>query len=636
MTLHENLLWFTNIQQVEREISLRTECGLYYSYYKQLVNAPSLRKGEDEAPGAVVLLFAVLYLAIRPDQQRLEPILFYVYSVFSLNGSGLVALCVLAWLFSGSWLASIICACFYIVNLEDVTRVNFSVNIREHFALPVFWWQNVYLAMYLSSGGRRGSRHHDSVLWKCAILVTTLMFCLAWQFNQFVVLMQAAALYVMALLRLVELRKIMWLYTIDIVALAVVYVAQFGQKMLLGSLVLSFLPSAMLVLFLFRHWTNSGGIINGCLQWMIQVVFTLLFTIVVNVAVKWSLHLEADQHIYKFLKAKFGFADPRDFESRLYLCHGSFVFLDNQYFSRTSNSLVFPLYMIMLCGTFFVIGKDLLLQWCSLFMPVAGGDKAIEKMPFNERSYFFRRPEIAFFCFQSAVSALMAMMVLRMKYLWTPQICVLAAVLLGSSEIWYNLFSIVKFKKMYIVDGVKIGILLSVLLYNVVKESMNDLREFYDPDTVALMYWIGNVTAPYASFAGSMQLLAGVKCCTGRRLLNHPHFEDKVLRDRTKQIYQIYARRSAKEVYDILKALDTNYIILEDSICLARSDGCSVPDLIDLDNGHIPRNGYNLPGLTKVDTPRFCDQIRHMTIDFSRYFRLMFSNRTFRVYQLLA
>ena len=59
--LHENDMWFSEImvwplpqppsilnitlQEVEREISFRTEQGLYYSYYKQLVFAPSLKEG---------------------------------------------------------------------------------------------------------------------------------------------------------------------------------------------------------------------------------------------------------------------------------------------------------------------------------------------------------------------------------------------------------------------------------------------------------------------------------------------------------------------------------------------------------------------------------------------------------------
>jgi len=42
-------------------------------------------------------------------------------------------------------------------------------------------------------------------------------------------------------------------------------------------------------------------------------------------------------------------------------------------------------------------------------------------------------------------------------------------------------------------------------------------------------------TPKRAVFAGSMQLLAGIKLCTGRILTNHPHYEDQVLRERTRQ-----------------------------------------------------------------------------------------------------
>ena len=40
---HENEMWFTNIKEVEREISFRTESGLYYSYFKQTVQGNEIR-----------------------------------------------------------------------------------------------------------------------------------------------------------------------------------------------------------------------------------------------------------------------------------------------------------------------------------------------------------------------------------------------------------------------------------------------------------------------------------------------------------------------------------------------------------------------------------------------------------------
>ena len=56
------------------------------------------------------------------------------------------------------------------------------------------------------------------------------------------------------------------------------------------------------------------------------------------------------------------------------------------------------------------------------------------------------------------------------------------------------------------------------------------------------MEWINADIPKTAAFTGSMQLLAGVKLCTGVPLTNHPHFEDKELRERTKEVRQSYER----------------------------------------------------------------------------------------------
>ena len=70
-------------------------------------------------------------------------------------------------------------------------------------------------------------------------------------------------------------------------------------------------------------------------------------------------------------------------------------------------------------------------------------------------------------------------------------------------------------------------------------KELEDLKEFWDPDTVDLMEWIQASTASTAAFTGSMQLLAGVRLSTWRPITNHPHFEDKALRDRTKEVTNI-------------------------------------------------------------------------------------------------
>ena len=52
----------------------------------------------------------------------------------------------------------------------------------------------------------------------------------------------------------------------------------------------------------------------------------------------------------------------------------------------------------------------------------------------------------------------------------------------------------------------------------------------------SVLFVFSENTPADASFTGSMQLLAGVKLCTDRHITNHPHYENKFLRERTKQV----------------------------------------------------------------------------------------------------
>ncbi|MED6267703.1 hypothetical protein CHARACLAT_014839 [Characodon lateralis] len=134
-----------------------------------------------------------------------------------------------------------------------------------------------------------------------------------------------------------------------------------------------------------------------------------------------------------------------------------------------------------------------------------------------------------------------------------------------------------------------------------------------------------------------MQLLAGIKLCTGRVLTNHPHYEDKDLRERTRQVYQVYARRSPEEVYGILRAVGADYVVLENSICYERRHrrGCRLRDLLDLANGHIMDGpGENDPDLVPSAHPRFCEAIKTDAAPYTALFTRTFQNKTFYVYRL--
>eukprot|EP00095_Tigriopus_kingsejongensis_P006794 maker-scaffold608_size125128-snap-gene-0.17 protein:Tk06794 transcript:maker-scaffold608_size125128-snap-gene-0.17-mRNA-1 annotation:"hypothetical protein LOTGIDRAFT_107140" len=239
------------------------------------------------------------------------------------------------------------------------------------------------------------------------------------------------------------------------------------------------------------------------------------------------------------------------------------------------------------------------------------------------------------------VLAILAMTTLRMKCFWGPYICVFGAIMVGHPDIWNFVVSKLGGGRgnWKLTNLLRHVVLLSCIfaLYSSYKkpvyEELGYLKEFYDPDTVELMEWISHSTPPNAAITGSMQLLAGVKLCSGRPLTNHPHFEDRELRLRTKELYQIYARASPEDVHNILIQYNTSYIILEDSICLSRSGNrCSLPTTMDLTNGHIPDDGVrDPPHLVHSNHRRFCDEIRKGHEPFTRLFKKVFINKTFRV-----
>lgn len=55
------------------------------------------------------------------------------------------------------------------------------------------------------------------------------------------------------------------------------------------------------------------------------------------------------------------------------------------------------------------------------------------------------------------------------------------------------------------------------------------------------------------------------------------------------QTYQVYAMRSAEDVYKLLTAQKSSYVIVEEDLCNEMSPvrGCRIKDLLDYANGHV-------------------------------------------------
>ncbi|XP_033741333.1 probable C-mannosyltransferase DPY19L3 [Pecten maximus] len=650
--IHENWLWFTNIKEVEREISFRTESGLYYSYYKQLVHAPSITKGlyeithdnMTEHPSTINVLermniyqeviLSILY-RVLPIKNYIQPIYFYINSVFALHAMLIWALFATAYMLSGSWLAGILTSCFYIFNRLDTTRVEYIIPLRESFSLPFLWVQIAATSFYF----RPSNNPTKDKLSAALCLVSTFLFALGWQFNQFIILLQSFSLFGVWILDLVPPRKVRMMLYIEAISLLVVCLLQFINKMILGSFVMSFIPAALFLMYIKGDDMKLCSIPSRIFKVISYSTVVLMLMVSINLAVKVLINVEADEHIYKFVLSKFGIGNPRDFDSRIYLCLEAFNFLPFDTYERLTKGMVFPFYVATHAVLLIVLCVAVLQNWSNHVHDATVKDNASTK----KSHLLSNRPELAYHIVQAVFFGLLAMSTLRMKYLWTPYMCILASFGISDYRMWRSVLAHLKTQGMmvqivrHLATLIVLAALLALALPPVFKE-LEDLKEFWDPDTVQLMEWIKKETPKKAAFTGSMQLLAGVKLCTGRPITNHPHYEDKHLRDKTKDLYQIYARKTPEDVHKLLKKHKANYIILEDSICLAPSrNGCRTPDLMDFHNGHLPdsSNGKMQPGLVRSKVARFCDEIRYNGTRFMKLFKPVMSNKTFRVHKVV-
>ncbi|XP_042584088.1 probable C-mannosyltransferase DPY19L3 isoform X3 [Cyprinus carpio] len=562
-SIHENLLWFSQLKEVEREISFRTECGLYYSYYKQMLKAPSIQQGlyelihdnTTESKRTINILqrmniyqevFLSILYRILPIQTYLEPIYFYIYTVFALQTVYVIALFITSWLLSDSWLAGALSGVWYILNRVDTTRVEFTISLRENWSIPFFALQVAAITCYLRP--QLKPIHQRVILW--LVFVSTFCFCLTWQFNQFVLLVQALIIFTLDCLDFLTTEQVVSLYLMQVLSLLLVWLLQFCNSMILGSLVLSFIVSALFIKH-FQTGLKTGGFVIRVGKLALHTLLVLTLTFTINYSAKKILQLKSDEHIFKFIKAKFGFGATRDFDASLYLCEEAFGLLPLDTFERLAGTVLLYPYLCTLSVLFIL----LLLVALSNLSTNGSGQASKEK----EDRTFRMRPDVAYNLLHTVFFGLLAFSTMRLK------------------------------------------------------------------------------TPKRAVFAGSMQLLAGIKLCTGRVLTNHPHYEDQALRERTRQVYQIYARQSAEEVHKVLCSVGADYIVLEDSICYERrhSRGCRLRDLLDLANGHIMDGpGENEPDLILATHPRFCEAIKTDMTPYSTLFTRVFKNKTFHVYKL--
>ncbi|KAL5457589.1 hypothetical protein EMCRGX_G034862 [Ephydatia muelleri] len=629
--LHENQLWFSHLTELERDLSFRSESALYYSYYKQLVTAPSLYKEISTLLRArninsfqdfsilPEIFLATLY-RVAGLKHFVEPVYFYINVVFCMQGMQLMTLFCLAWILSGTPIAGCLAALFIMFNRESGTRAHTAVSLRECFAIPFVTGGILCTLLYHHSN--QIEKTHAKVLSLLLTLVTNVCAAVTWQSTQIVFLLEGISLLVVQTLGLLPKGKVCGLLLCKVLAILAYSVVYPGYHNPLSSMFICFTIAWALVTFM--HSSHYEGQVMPTYLYVLWWALTIGLSISLNTIFKLLFFGYEDSVLmFKYVCSKLGLALFKDFEIVVSLCHSAFQPMSKDTVLRTLGSGLLPCYVIAIAVFF----KPIMAQIRNALQTHQ------EPQSKAQSSTLARRPDPAW-AYAVLLSLLLGMLSLwttRFQYLWVPCACSIAAAGVCHSKLWRDVSGAIGAKSS-VSNMVRLMSIGTIILAVTLKEApallsqLRLMKQLHMPDTVALMQWIDSHTPHSAVFAGSCQILAATRLCTGRATTVGPYIEDNWLPKSAWQTYQIYAREDPGVVYDIMGRLGAEYMIVEAGLCSSLSTECSLVGAMDL-AANVTSNKLGL-----ATPPRFCEALqRDHTL---HQFTLVFENQSFAVYKI--
>ncbi|XP_046580425.1 probable C-mannosyltransferase DPY19L1 [Haliotis rubra] len=390
--------------------------------------------------------------------------------------------------------------------------------------------------------------------------------------------------------------------------LAISYLLLFGNEMLLTSFYASCLISMWIILFLRPVLDKLHFKI---VIMAVQSILLAIGTVCSKIVVGKLLNIADDAHIGEIFRSKF--SDFKNFHTMLYTCSKEFDFIEEITIWKLTWTLLLPCALIVFLTAVFFILRSEYSQWKS---PVVANGSAVHASNTAE-SQGRNRPdaELVYHLFQQVSFATMAIMIMRLKLFWTPHLCLLTSLLAsrkyfgwcGRNEAHFAVLAVVLAGMAY--TGIQN-----------LQQQWSIMGEFSNYPMEDLVDWINDNTPKNAVFAGPMPTMATIKLCTHRPIVNHPHYEDAGLRERTKVVYSIFSRKSGDVVVKGLKELEVDYIIYENSWCVRRTkEGCSMPEIWDTED--IENRGK---------TP-YCEIVRDRP---EPYFKRVYMNNVYQVLKL--
>lgn len=640
-TMFEKDRHFSHLSSLERDLTFRTEMGLYYSYYKTIIEAPSLTDGVyrivvdnvTEYPSHIntlkrfnlypELIIGVVYRIFDSvtkaakiktmdcwtiNRGELPPVpscegigdqhYFYITNIFFLNGIMLSVFFMYGWYLAGQsiW-GGILCVTFIFFNHGECTRVMWTPPLRESYAMP-FLILEMLLVTHMLKSSRPSKKH-------CIFIgLAAFSFMLPWQFAQFALLTQTAAVYALYLLEFIGSHKMKLLLYAQLAALGANFVFQFGNEMLLTS----FYASSLLVILgivLLEPRIESvirnffGKVIVKGLAWVVGTFF-------MKKAIATALFVADDAHIWDILRSKF--TSFNNFHTMLYTCAKEFDFIEFETLFGLTKTFLIPCNFLV-CGAAAVqclryeykaykesqesakqqektdeqnssASTDEDRKPPSARVPPRRQKKMAAAKEDDGGIEFRSKPhaEIVYNLLQMIAFSMMAVLLMRLKLFMTPAMCIVTSILANK-----QVFPISRPKReaFFIV----IIAMACVQGFQNLAKQWNIIGEFENWPHEQLIEHINQNLPQEAVFAGAMPTMASIKLSCNRAIVNHPHYEDAGLRERTKKVYSMYGRRPLSTVHKTITDMGVTHYVLENSWCVRKTrDGCQMPEIWDIED----------------------------------------------------
>jgi len=365
---------------IEQKIAgLKTENGFYYSFYEEVVSAPSwatgvwaaLRDRRSEAPDTInaverfnihqELICGTLYRLLRwaiGEERLLDSWYFFRYCMYALNGLGRTAIVVLAASYGGGGLRGGVLTGLALIlmlwlHAREVSRLHEAsiINLREYWACPALWAQLLCLyRVVLCHPVLQGRCGNTASLnrWRIALCGCSVACIILWQFSAFVFLLQVSAVFLCALLSCSRAgRKVCFdIVVVHLGAAGLAALCLFWNELLVNHL----LVTQCVAIFITLHFRSRRPPLRErlCLFWVDGLWAVVFFVILRLIQSRWAT---ADDHLAELAIAKFrqlipslpGKTKQASFNARLYLAVSVFNFIDMKTVKMFLPTAVLPL-----------------------------------------------------------------------------------------------------------------------------------------------------------------------------------------------------------------------------------------------------------------------------------------------------